>query len=47
MNIAILIMCILIFAGIITLGSNQIKITNNQYKIAERLDEIFNKDKIK
>jgi len=44
MNIAILILCILIFAeimaGIITLGNNQVKITNNQSKIAEKLDKI-------
>jgi hypothetical protein len=40
MNIAILILWILILAGIITLGNNQVKITNNQSKIAETLDEI-------
>jgi len=40
MNIAILILCILIMAGIITLGNNQIKITDNQKKIAETLDKI-------
>ena len=40
MNIAILILCILIMAGIITLGNKQVKITNNQSKIAETLDKI-------
>ena len=40
MNIAILILCILIIAGIITLGNNQVKITNNQSKIVETLDKI-------
>jgi hypothetical protein len=43
MNIGILILCILIMAGIITLGNNQVKITNNQSKIAETLDEINKK----
>jgi len=40
MNITILIMCVLIMAGIIRLGKNQIKITNNQKKIAEKLEKI-------
>ena len=40
MNIAILILCILIVAGIIILLNNQSTISDNQSNIAETLDKI-------
>ena len=47
MTVAILIIGIIIFLGIIRLGSNQIRITNNQIAIDKKLDSIYNRLKTK
>ena len=47
MEVAILIIGIIIFLGIIRLGSNQLRITNNQIAIDKKLDIIYGRIKNK